>query len=176
MRQARDPSRRRRWPVNRGEWWVNLESVRLIVLLAAASLAACKSPVPPRETVKIDPTQEAWYRETVHKLVEMNRQAQRLFQEGKTDDAAAMITAAEPWEKRVVSVPRPTFPALEAASDRDDLYGRMLLANRNYGWARILFQTNLARWRSWRPQTPETARRLKLTEAAIAECDRRLAE
>jgi hypothetical protein len=155
---------------------INLESVRLIVLLAAASLAGCTPAVPPREAAKTDPTQEAWYRETVQKLEEMNRQAQTLFEHGKTDQAAAMITAAEPWVKRVVSVPRPTLAAVEAASDRDDLYGRMLLANRNYGWARILFQTNLARWRSWRPQTPETARRLKLTEAAIAECYRRLAE
>ena len=168
--------RRDGWPVNRGDRCVNLESVRLIFLLAAASLAACTPAAPPPEAAKIDPTQEAWYRETVHKLEEMNRQAQALFEHGKTDQAAAVIIAAEPWEKRVVSVPRPTLPALEAASDRDDLYGRMLLANRNYGWARILFQTNLARWRSWRPQTPETARRLKLTEAAIAECDRRLAE
>jgi hypothetical protein len=112
----------------------------------------------------------------VKKLEGMNRQAQSLYQHGKADDAAAIITGAEPLVKRLVSVPRPSLAALEAASDRDDLYGRMLLANRNYGWARILFQTNLARWRSWRPQTAETARRLKLTEAAIAECDRRLAE
>lgn len=110
------------------------------------------------------------------KLEEMNRQAQSSYQRGEADQAAAVITAAEPWAKRVVSVPRPTLAAVEAASDRDDLYGRMLLANRNYGWARILFQTNRARWKSWRPQTPETARRLRVTEAAIAECDRRLAE
>ena len=112
----------------------------------------------------------------MQKLEEMNRQSQTLFQHGKADQAAAIITAAEPLVRRVVSVPHPTLPALEAASDRDDLYGRMLLANHNYGWARILFQTNLARWRSWKPQTTETARRLKLTEAAIAECDRRMAE
>jgi hypothetical protein len=150
--------------------------VRLILIGTAAIFAGCTSAPPATEAAKIDPTEEAWYAETVQKLEEMNRQAQALLAHGKGDEAAAIVTAAEPLLKRVVSVPRPTLRALEAASDRDDLYGRMLLANRNYGWARILFQTNLARWRSWRPQTPETARRLKLTEAAIAECDRRLAE
>jgi hypothetical protein len=150
--------------------------VRLIIIGAAAILAGCTSSPPAREAAKTDPAQEPWYGETVYKLEEMNRQAQTLLQHGKPDEAAAIITAAEPAVRRLVSVPRPTLLALEAASDRDDLYGRMLLANRNYGWARILFQTNLARWRNWRPPTPETARRLKLTEAAIAECDRRLAE
>jgi hypothetical protein len=150
--------------------------VRLIFIVATAVFAGCTAAPPPRQASEIDPTEESWYGETVKKLEEMNRQAQSSYQRGEADQAAAVITAAEPWAKRLVSVPRPTLAALEAASDRDDLYGRMLLANRNYGWARILFQTNLARWKSWRPQTPETARRLKLTEARIAECDRRLAE
>ena len=150
--------------------------MRLIVIAAAVTFASCGPAPPPKPVVQIDPTQEAWYGQTVEKLEEMNRQAQTLFRHGKANEAAAVITSAEPLVKRVVSVPRPTLPALEAASDRDDLYGRMLLANHNYGWARILFQTNLARWKNWKPQTPETARRLKLTEAAIAECDRRLAE
>ena len=145
-------------------------------IIVALVAAACGPARAPKQTAKIDPTEEAWYGETVQKLEEMNRQARLLWEHGKADEAASTITAAEPWVKRVVSVPVPTLAALEAASDRDDLYGRMLLANHNYGWARIVFQTNLARWKSWRPQTPETARRLKRTEAAIAECDRRLAE
>jgi hypothetical protein len=76
--------------------------------------------------------------------------------------------------KRLLSVQRPTLDAAEAASDLDDLYGRMLLANRHYGWARLQFQKNVARWKHWMPQTKETARRLKQAESAIAECDRRL--
>jgi hypothetical protein len=150
--------------------------VRLLVIVGLIFSAACGPAPAPKQPATIDPTEEAWYGETVQKLAGMNRQAQSLWEHGKADEAATLITAAEPWETRIVSVPRPTLPALEAASDRDDLYGRMLLANHNYGWARILFQTNLARWRSWRPPTPETARRQKRTEAAIAECDRRLAE
>ena len=153
-----------------------LESVRLVVIMAAAILAGCAPAPPPKAASKIDPASEAWYGEAVERLAAMNRQAESLFEHGKADEAAAIITAAEPLMKRVVSVPRATLAAMEAASDRDDLYGRMLLANRNYGWARIMFQTNLARWKSWKPQTGETARRLKLTEAAIAECDRRLEE
>jgi hypothetical protein len=52
----------------------------------------------------------------------------------------------------------------------------MLLANHNYGWARMTFQKNVVRWKNWQPQTPESARRLKLAQAAVAECDRRMAE
>jgi hypothetical protein len=63
-----------------------------------------------------------------------------------------------------------------AASDQDDLYGRMLLSNRHYGWARLLFQKILSRWKHWQPQTPETARLLKQAESAIAECDRHILE
>jgi hypothetical protein len=52
----------------------------------------------------------------------------------------------------------------------------MLLSNRNYGWARLFFQKNQARWRNWTPQTPDTAARLKEAQSAIAECDRRMSE
>jgi hypothetical protein len=61
---------------------------------------------------------------------------------------------------------------MEAASDLDDLYGRMLLSNRHYEWAQFQFQKNLARWKYWKPQTPDTARRMEAAETAIAECDR----
>jgi hypothetical protein len=61
-----------------------------------------------------------------------------------------------------------------AVSDLDRLYGRMLLANRNVGWARLTFQKNLARWRNWRPETADSARRLQQAKDDIAECDKRL--
>ena len=58
----------------------------------------------------------------------------------------------------------------------DQLYGRMLLSNHRYGWARLQFQKNLARWKHWQPQTPETERRLKLAQASIAECDKHISQ
>lgn len=106
----------------------------------------------------------------------MNRQALELFQRGESDAAAALIMKGEPLSKRLISVPQPTLAATEAASDLDQLYGKMLYSNRNYGWARLLFQKNLARWKYWKPQTPETVSRLKQAESAIAECDRRIAQ
>ena len=106
----------------------------------------------------------------------MNREAERAFQAGREDDASALILRGQPLANRLVAVSRPTLAAVEAASDLDQLYGRMLLANRNYGWARLEFQKNRARWKTWQPQTTETARRLKLAEDAIAECDRHLTE
>jgi hypothetical protein len=105
-----------------------------------------------------------------------NREASRLWKNGKADAAAALIQSGEPLASRLLSVPKPTLAAMEDASDLDDLYGRMLLSNRNYGWARLFFQKNLARWKNWTPQTPDTAARLKEAQAAIAECDRRMSE
>jgi hypothetical protein len=63
---------------------------------------------------------------------------------------------------------------MEAASDLDQMYAGMLMGNWNFGWARLAFQKNVSRWKNWRPQTPETARRLRLAQDGIAECDRRM--
>jgi hypothetical protein len=85
-----------------------------------------------------------------------------------------LIQTGEPLATRLLSVRNPTLAAMEDASDLDDLYGRMLLSNRNYGWAMLFFQKNQARWKNWKPQTPDTAARLKEAQSQIAECDRRL--
>jgi len=151
-----------------------LTPARLLPVFAAAVLSAC-GPAPV-QTTSADPTQENWYAQTLAELTAMNRDAERAFQAGKGDDAAALILKGQPLANRLVAVSHPTLAAVEAASDLDQLYGRMLLSNRNYGWARLEFQKNRARWKSWQPQTEETARRLKLAEDAIAECDRRMAE
>ncbi len=123
-----------------------------------------------------DPTAEPAYRQAVAELDQMNRDAEKFFAAGKRDDAAALIEKAQPLEKRVLDVPRPSLEAVEAASDLDDLYGRMLLTNRHYGWARLMFQKNLNRWKHWQTQTEETKRRYKLAESEIAECDKHIGE
>jgi hypothetical protein len=104
----------------------------------------------------------------------VNRQASELIHRGKSAEAAALIVKGEALSKRLISVPRPTLAATMAASDLDELYGRMLYSNRNYGWARLMFQKNLARWKYWEPRTPETEQKLKQAEADIAECDRHM--
>jgi hypothetical protein len=63
---------------------------------------------------------------------------------------------------------------MEAVSDLDDLYARMLLSDHHDGWARMIYEKNRARWRSWKPQSGDTARRLRQAEAGMAECDRRI--
>ena len=146
--------------------------MRLLVILAAGFLASCQqAPAPPR-----DATKEPWYRETVAQLTAMNRDADSAFAAGKPDRAAALIQEGQPLVARLLAVPHATLEAAVAASDLDDLYGRMLLSNRHYGWARLQFQKNLSRWKHWQPQTPETARLLKQAESAIAECDRHIVE
>jgi len=104
----------------------------------------------------------------------MNRQANDFFRAGKGDDAAAVIEKGQPIMKQLLAVSKPSLEAVEAASDLDDLYGRMLLSNRHYAWAQMLFQKNLSRWKHWEPQTDETARRFKQAQDEIAECSRRM--
>ena len=86
-----------------------------------------------------------------------------------------MVTEGQPLLNRLIAVPRPTLAAMEAASDLDDLYGRMLLRDHRYGWARLQFQKNAVRWKHWSPRTGATARRLQEAEARLAECDRLIA-
>ena len=123
-----------------------------------------------------DPTAEAWYPQAVAQLNQMNREAEKFYEAGKRDEAGAIIEKALPVQKKLVEVPRPTFEGVVAASDLDDLYGRMLLTNRHYGWARLLFQKNLNRWKHWEPQTDETRRRYKQALAEIDECDKHIGE
>lgn len=147
----------------------------MLALISLALLVGCSTPSAPAKASTHDMTEEAWYGRSVGELEALNRDAESAFRGGKSDRAAALIQQGEPIRDRILSTPRPTTAAAEAASDMDDLYGRMLLANRHYGWARLLFQKNLARWKHWTPRTPESARRLQQAESEIAECDRRLA-
>lgn len=142
--------------------------------MVAVLLSGCAPAPPPAESAKKDPTQERWYAETVEQLAALNRQAGQAYHAGKLDDASNLIVKGQPLETRLLDVPRPTLAAEEAASDLDQLYGQMLLTNKNYGWARLEFQKNRARWKTWQPQSADTARRLKAAEEAIAECDRRM--
>lgn len=139
------------------------------VCFAFVSLAACDSRPAPSQR---DETQAAWYVQTVKEVAAINREAVSDFEAGKQDDAAKLIQQAEPLVKRLLSVQHPNLAANEVASDRVQLYGRMLLSNRHYAWARLMFQENLSRWKHWEPQTPDTLRRYKEAEAAIIECDK----
>ena len=149
--------------------------MRLLLLLVPVVFAACgPAPAPPPQAQAAH-TSERWYGQTVDELAAIDRQAKDLIKQRKSDEAAALIVKGEPLSTRLLSVPQPTLAATIAASDLDELYGRMLLSNRNYGWARLLFQKKLARWKYWRPRTPETENRQKQAESAIAECDSHMA-
>jgi hypothetical protein len=150
--------------------------MRLPAAFLGLLLSACgPAPVPPPAAHR-DETKEPWYSRTVEQLAARNRETKSLLKSGKPDAAAALIQEGEQLASRLLSVPRPTLAAMQDASDLDELYGQMLLSNRNYGWARLFFQKNLVRWKNWTPQTPDSAARLKQAQAAIAECDRRMSE
>lgn len=151
-----------------------------VELSTAALITVCRllmgcAPAPVAN-VQPDPTANAAYTRNVEQLAVMFREASALVEAKKLDEAGAVVTKAQPLIERVLSVPKPTLEAMQAASDFDQLYGRMLLANRHFGWARMLFQKNIARWKNWNPQTGDTARRVKLAAEAMSECDRHIAE
>ena len=132
-----------------------------ITTLALLFLAGCAAP-PRAEQPKPDPTKEAGYAKALRELAALDREAADLLQRGRAEDAAAAITKGQPLQTRLLAASRPTLEAMEAVSDLDDLYARMLL------------QKNRARWKNWKPQTADTMRRLQQAEDGIAECDRRL--
>lgn len=142
------------------------------VIAIAAMMVSCGGGA----KVASDPTREGWYVDSVKKLAAIDREAEADFEAGKRDDAATLIEKGQPIEKRIIEVPHPSFEATKAASDLDDLYGRMLLTNRHYGWARLLFQKNFNRWKHWQPQNDETRRLYQQAVSEIAECDKHIDE
>jgi len=104
----------------------------------------------------------------------MDRAAEQLLQSGRSKEAAAIVTSGQSLQNRLLAAPRPTLEAMEAIADLDRIYGRMLVSNGYYGEARLLFQKNVTRWKTWKPPTPDTERRLKEANSDIAECDRHM--
>jgi hypothetical protein len=140
-------------------------------------LFGCGSPKPAASpAVRVDMTEGASYKEDVAQLRALNREAEADYKAGKGDLAAKLMEQEKPLVARVLSPPKPSVAAMEAAGDLSQLYATMLLNNKHYGWARVMFQENLARWKHWRPITEESTRRLKLAEDGIAECDKHLLE
>ena len=145
--------------------------MRALLTVLAAILAGCGSASSAR-----DAATQPWYTQTVAQVTQLNRDAEAAFKAGNGDQAAALIQKAQPLIASLLTTPHPSLEAAQAAGDLDDLYGRMLLSNRHYGWARLQFQKNLSRWKHWTPQTPETDRRYKQALAEMAECDKHIEE
>jgi hypothetical protein len=148
--------------------------VRRFAPIVFAVLTACSSPPKPVEQPKPDPTAEAWYAPAVEQLTKMASDADAAYRAARKEDASKIISDSQALANRLLAAPHPTLAAVEAASDLDDLYGRMLMSDKRYGWARLQFQKNVTRWKYWQPRTEESARRLRQAQDAIAECDRNL--
>jgi len=147
--------------------------MRKFLIAAAILLTAC-APAPPPQIRDI--TKEPWYGPTVDELADMNREAAAAYAKGDADKASALILKGQPLVAKILAAPHPPLEATVAASDLDTLYGRMLLANKHYGWARMQFQKDYSRWKHWQPKTEDSERRLKLDGDAIDECDKHLPE
>ena len=135
-----------------------------------AILSGCCGGEPPAAAPPPDETKEPWYSETVARVTDATKQATDAFEHGKPDDASSLILQAEPQANQLLTVLHPTLEATIAAADLDALYARMLFSNRHYEWAQFLYQKNVARWKYWKPQTPDSERRLAEAEAQVQEC------
>ena len=144
----------------------------MLPALGLALLTAC-APAP-QQAPKVDPTSEAWYGPMVQRLAQIDVDAAVLAQSNRLQDAAVLVTSGQAMQIRLLSAPRPTLEAMQAIADLDQVYGHMLIANGFFGEARMLFQKNVTRWRTWKPQTPDTQNRLKLANDGIAECDKHM--
>ncbi len=145
------------------------------LLFTLVLLAGCSSAPPPKK-VEIDVSTDAAYTASVEQLATLYREAAGLVESKKPDEAGAILTKTQPMIEKVLSVPHPTLKAMQTAADLDELYGKMLLSNRHYGFARMMFQKNLARWRNWSPHDDESSRRFKLAASQIAECDKNISQ
>jgi hypothetical protein len=106
--------------------------LRVLLPILAALLAACAPAPAPAPKPPPDPVTEDWYGPVTAQLAAMNRQAEALLRDAKSDRAAAIIMKGQPLASLLLAAPRPTLAAMEAASDLDQLYAAMLLRNRNY--------------------------------------------
>jgi hypothetical protein len=152
--------------------------MRTLAILAMVVMTGCAPASPPAavEQPKPDAAAASWYGPTIDQLAALNREAESLMARGKFEEASAAIVKGQPLQSRLLEAAHPPLAAMEAVTDLDDLYGRMLLHNQRYGWARDTFQKNVTRWKHWKPATPETAQRLQKAAAAVADCDRRMAQ
>src|SRR5664279_3932366 len=97
------------------------------LVFAAVLLPGC-APAPV-EAPKVDPATEAWYPQTVERLATIDHAAERLFQNGKAQEAAAIVTSGQSLQNRLLTAPHPTLAAMEAIADLDQIYGKMLVSN-----------------------------------------------
>ena len=149
------------------------KAVSPVSALAVALLCgACSGTPEPARLLPRDASHEVWYSTATTELTELTAHAKQDFKTGKVDAASVLIQQGETVSARLMSIPRPSLAAFEATSDLDELYGQMLFHNRHYGWARLQFQKNLARWKHVQPQTADSGRRSVSAQAQIEQCDR----
>lgn len=134
-------------------------------------LASCGAP-PPAPKAEADPAAGPAYMRAIEELAGLNRSAATHLAKGNRAEAGALIERGEPFSRQLLAIPRPSLAALEAVSDRDQMYAEMLMANRHWTHARQMLLKNVHRWRNWKPETPDTIRRREAAEKGIAECDR----
>ena len=145
--------------------------LRVLFLPALFLLAACGAPAPQKKA-PVEPSKESWYQPAIEELRSVNAAIARFADAGEYDKAARAIIHGQELEAKLLSSSHPPLEAAIAVSDLEDIYGRMMLAQKKYGWARLVFQKNLARWKYWRPITDDSQARMERARQQIIECDR----
>jgi hypothetical protein len=147
-------------------------AVAAVTLAFALLCSACSAQPEARKPPLRNPSSEAWYQTATIELTKLAAEAKQDFKRGKLEAASSLIERGETVSARLMAVPRPSLTAMQAASDLDELYGQMLFRNRHYGWARLQFQKNLARWKHFQPTDAGSARLMAVAQSEIEQCDR----
>lgn len=153
-----------------------MERHQLLQALCALALllASCGSPARPPQAAapKID---RAAQRARLAELENANRAARELFDKGDRTAAGDIVGRTDAMAIALIGGdPSPSIEILRAVSDHDELYGRLLMANRHWGHARHILAKIENRWRLWQPQDDESRQRRAGALALMLECEKRM--
>lgn len=153
-----------------------MERNQLLQALCALALllAACGSPAraPQAAAPKID---RAAQRARLAELENANRAARELFDKGDRAAAGEIVGRTEAMAIALIGGdPSPSIEIMRAVSDHDELYGRLLMANRHWGHARHILAKIENRWRLWQPQDDESRKRRSGAITLMRECEQHM--
>lgn len=146
----------------------------LQAVLALVVLAGCESRPDPKQQAgpQIDRSAQ---RAKLAELEGANRQAWEHFRKHERTAAGDIVGRTDALSNNLIGGdPAPSIEIMRAVSDHDELYGRLLMANRHWGHARHIIAKIENRWRLWQPQDDESRKRRQAAIELMRECDRNL--
>lgn len=152
-----------------------MERIQLLqALCALALLASCGGDRPPAKPAApaLDRVRQ---RAQLAELESANRAAWDHYRQGNRTAAGDIVGRTDALSIGLMGGdPRPSIEIMRAVSDHDELYGRLLMANRHWGHARHILAKIENRWRLWQPQDDESRKRRADALVLMRECEQRM--